>query len=285
MRSFLLLFIFLIPSFLVAESDAKSLIEKHNRNMLKDLLAYMEKNPDAADRQTALQEALEAAMALQENHLVIDLLTQEIKREFEQEVVPIQKVLQMGFTASEFAGSRGMKAEIRSIYELLKSDPEIQQSPMFINVENRLLKILKRPGIGDQPDLKGIRVNGEELDLAAFKGKVVLLDFWATWCPPCMAELPTMLATYEKYHEKGFEIIGISADRNRAALTGVMKQKGITWPNLYDQEQEASLVQAFHIQAFPTLLLLDQTGTVVAINTRGEELEKAVAKLLDVNED
>lgn len=285
MRTSLLLLTACLSTALFAQSPVEEIVTKHQRGMLDELVEYLEKNPKAEDREMARQEAVQAAAQLGENELVVNLLIEAVEESLAQEVVPVQDAAQIGMMAAQFASSNGMKPQVQAIYNMLKDHPEVQQSPMFINAENALKQMLQLPGIGDKPELTGMTVNGKKLDLADYQGQVVLLDFWATWCPPCMAELPTMLATYEKYHAKGFEIIGVSADRNKGALTGVMDQKGITWPNLYDSEQDASLVEKFNIQAFPTLLLLDQTGTVVAMNTRGHELEKAVAKLLDGKND
>jgi peroxiredoxin len=95
-----------------------------------------------------------------------------------------------------------------------------------------------------------------------------------------MAELPNLKKTYETYHAKGFEIIGVSGDRGRKPLVETIANEGMTWPNLFDREQENSLLQAFKIRAFPTIYLLDQEGKIVGMDLRGEELAREVARLL-----
>jgi thiol-disulfide isomerase/thioredoxin len=84
------------------------------------------------------------------------------------------------------------------------------------------------------PDFNEKDLAGEPLSIAKFKGKVVLVDFWATWCGPCRGELPNVLAAYKKYHDKGFEIIGISLDRDENALKSFIKENGMVWPQYFD---------------------------------------------------
>jgi len=264
----------------MAEMDAEAILHSHHEKLLAALTSYLEKHPDAEDRSYARNHAIDTAAWLDKKELAVSLMRQEIDQMLLEEIIDIELISSFAVNSARYASRYGMKDEVKAIYETLNQDPEVGQSPLFINAANRMMQMLKIPGIGDQPALTGVTTVGDELILADLKGKVVLLDFWATWCPPCMAELPTMKATYEKYHQKGFEIVGISADRTREALTGVIEKEGLSWPNMYDKEQQASLVDEFGIQGFPTMLLLDQTGTVVAVNPRGEELEKTVAMLL-----
>src|SRR4051812_24536454 len=126
----------------------------------------------------------------------------------------------------------------------------------------------------DEKDL-----DGKPLSIASRKGKVVLVDFWATWCGPCVAELPNVLKTYEKYHDKGFEIIGISLDSDKDKLTSFIKQKNMTWPQYFDGKGwENKISTQYGIRSIPATYLLDKEGKVLAIGLRGEELEAAVAK-------
>jgi len=123
--------------------------------------------------------------------------------------------------------------------------------------------------------------DGRRLSLSDFHGKVVLLDFWATWCEPCMAELPNVKEIYKKYHDRGFEIIGISLDTSESALRSELQKQGITWPQYYDgkgwDNQIAALYRVF---AIPATFLLDREGVIRYRDLRGEELEDKVAELL-----
>jgi thiol-disulfide isomerase/thioredoxin len=109
------------------------------------------------------------------------------------------------------------------------------------------------------------------------RGKVVLLDFWATRCPPCVEELPNVLATYKKFHDKGFEIIGISSDENAEILLRFVKARGITWPQYLDSYTQIS--QYWKINGLPSMWLINKKGLVANKNAR-PDLEGKVAKLL-----
>lgn len=126
-------------------------------------------------------------------------------------------------------------------------------------------------------ELKVTAIDGSEIDLSRLRGKVVLLDFWATWCGPCLREFPNVLATYNKYHAKGFEIVGISLDQDKESLARFIAATGVPWPQYFDQTKEIS--QRFGIEEIPTMWLLSKQGLVVNLNAR-EDLPANVGKLL-----
>ena len=131
------------------------------------------------------------------------------------------------------------------------------------------------------PDFNEKDVDGKPLSIANYKGKVVLIDFWATWCGPCVAELPNVLKTYTKHHSEGFEIIGVSLDDNRQKLESFLKDKGISWPQFFDgQGWSNKLAVKYGIQAIPATYLLDGNGVIIATDLRGDALEQAVARAL-----
>ena len=123
-------------------------------------------------------------------------------------------------------------------------------------------------------------LDGRKVDLAALRGKVVLIDFWATWCPPCRDETPEIVANYRRLNAEGFEIIGISLDEDRAKLRSYVQQHGMSWPQHYDgRGWENQYAQRFGIHSIPAMWLVNKRGFLVDVDGR-EDLEEKVKRLL-----
>ncbi len=124
-------------------------------------------------------------------------------------------------------------------------------------------------------------LEGKTLTLAQYRGKVVLVDFWATWCGPCVNELPNVIAAYEKYRAKGFEIVGISLDQDKEKLTSFLKKHKMEWPQVFDGKGwDSKLAAQYGIQSIPATFLLDGDGKIVASGLRGKQLDEELEKLL-----
>jgi len=131
------------------------------------------------------------------------------------------------------------------------------------------------------PDFNEKDLAGKPLSLAGYKGKVVLVDFWATWCGPCVRELPHVQATYAKHHAQGFEIVGISLDSDRQKLEKFIKEKNMPWQQFFDGNGwENKLGQKYGVNSIPATYLLDGEGKIIGSNLRGDALETAVAEAL-----
>lgn len=131
-----------------------------------------------------------------------------------------------------------------------------------------------------------IAVDGREVDLAKMKGKVVLVDFWSTGCVPCVAELPRVKASLEKYQQKGFEVVGISCDTDKGKLERFLKEKGVAWPQYFDgqQQERNKFAKGFGIDGIPHMFFVDKKGCLRYDNVRakGDEavFEKKIEELL-----
>jgi len=150
-------------------------------------------------------------------------------------------------------------------------------------IDTLLKKMESQKALKEKPlELSFTSTEGKEIDLAKMRGKVVLLDFWATWCGPCIAEIPNVVATYNKLHDKGFEIVGIAFEKegDDVKLAKMTKEKGMPWPQFYDgQHWSNKFGKQFGISSIPAMWLVNKKGMVVDFNGR-EDLEKKVEKLL-----
>lgn len=131
------------------------------------------------------------------------------------------------------------------------------------------------------PDFQVKDLNGEDLSLEKYKGHVVLLDFWATWCGPCIAELPNVKKTYQKYKDQKFQIIGISLDRAQKTLETFVEKEGLSWVHYFDQSGQ--IANQYKVTGIPSMFLLDGQGVIRKAGLRGHALGTAVAELVEEN--
>lgn len=132
------------------------------------------------------------------------------------------------------------------------------------------------------PEISLPDVNDSPISLSSFKGKVVLIDFWASWCGPCRASIPSVIKLYDKYKAKGFEVFGVSIDSKKKDWIKAIAQDKITYPQVNDKAGWYSkTAEKYGVNAIPNTFLLDKTGKIVAIDLEGEQLENKVKALLN----
>ena len=133
---------------------------------------------------------------------------------------------------------------------------------------------------GQAPNLTGNNPEGESLQLSDLKGQYVLIDFWASWCGPCRRENPHVVKLYEKYHEKGFEIFGVSLDREKNRWVKAIKDDGLTWQHISDLKGwQSGHAATYGVRSVPTTVLLDKEGKIIARNLRAPELDLELQKI------
>jgi thiol-disulfide isomerase/thioredoxin len=131
------------------------------------------------------------------------------------------------------------------------------------------------------PDFNEKDVMGKPLSIANYQGKVVLIDFWATWCVPCRMQLPGIIAAYEKYHSQGFEIIGVSLDQDQQTLLDFTKENNMPWQQYFDgQGWSNKLALEYGVQGIPKNYLLDGNGKIIGRDLSGQELMDAITHAL-----
>lgn len=160
--------------------------------------------------------------------------------------------------------------------ELIKSSrPEFQKNPEIQFLVQELTS--GQPSIGDAyMDVKLKNLDGKDVSLSDYiggKNKYVLIDFWASWCGPCIKETPTLIEAYSKYKDKGFEIVGISLDNNQRYWENNVEKLNITWPQMSDLGGwKSKAARLYKVKSIPLTFLVDAEGKIVAKNLRGENL-------------
>lgn len=164
---------------------------------------------------------------------------------------------------------------------LAKLDPSLQASSLVGNITRRV-EILKKVAIGmPAPEFTQNDSLGNLVSLSSFKGKYLLIDFWAAWCAPCRAENPNVVSAYQKYNDSGFEILGVSLDDSRENWLKAVKDDGLAWTQVSDLKGWSNETAALYgISSIPSNLLLDREGVIIKKNLRGEDLHSALEQLL-----
>jgi thiol-disulfide isomerase/thioredoxin len=185
--------------------------------------------------------------------------------------------------SSLVAAQRFNPADDFEIYSRVENAMKAERpnSPYLAALSNSLDRV-RQTQIGSiPPNIIGLNPEGEQVSLEDQRGKIVLLDFWASWCRPCRAENPNVVAAYKKYNEKGFEIFSVSLDEKRNAWVQAIKQDQMTWEHVSDlggwQSGPAVL---YNITSIPATFLLDAEGRIIAKNLRGEALHQKLEELL-----
>lgn len=177
------------------------------------------------------------------------------------------------------AANPDLKARVQKIItDDLKSEASKQFSEQIRSAQK--LEAL----VGKPLTIAGVKVDGDKFSTDSLKGKVVLVDFWATWCGPCMQELPRVKKTYADNHDKGLEIVGVSCDRSEDALVKFLadNKTDMPWPQLFDKAQPGwhALTKELGVTGIPTMFLIDRKGICRSVEAR-EKFEELIPKLLE----
>lgn len=159
--------------------------------------------------------------------------------------------------------------------------PEIQKT-YFGRQIGKQLAVIKQTASGQQAsDFTLPSIDGKQIQLSSFKGKVTLIDFWASWCGPCREENPFVVQAYKSFHSKGFEILGVSLDKDKTKWQEAITKDGLTWTHVSNLKGwDCEVARQYGVESIPTNFLLDKDGKIIAKNLRGEELRIKLASLL-----
>jgi peroxiredoxin len=156
---------------------------------------------------------------------------------------------------------------------------------IYTGFMNDYLATMKRTAVGQMyvpfsmQDSTGINISAEDF----IGSNYLLVDFWASWCAPCRQENPNLVKLYNKYHERGFDIFGVSFDSNRERWLGAIKEDSLTWTHVSDlQGWENKAGKLYGIRSIPSNVLLDTNGMIIAKNLRGDDLKAKLEELFPV---
>jgi peroxiredoxin len=186
------------------------------------------------------------------------------------------------YVAPFVAQSLHYQKEAKEIEELLaKLDPMLDATTLVASMKKRV-EVLKSVAVGKTaPDFTQNDPEGNPISLSSLKGSYLLIDFWASWCGPCRRENPNIVRAYEKYHDKGFEILGVSLDNSRENWLRAIEDDKLTWYHVSDLGYWSNQAAALYgISSIPSSLLLDPEGVIIAKNLKGKDLHEELEKLL-----
>ncbi len=276
-----------------AEKDSLGMAKLKGAPQNDKFASYLEKSQEINLRGISIQEDLQQA-TLTQNEAAVTSLTDEMK-ELQEEY----KNLDLDFIKKNPDAlisvllidralvSRSLTAdEVQTLYDALT--PEIKESTAAahlveqINAATTREDSEKNTSIGSKaPNFSAPTPTGEQLALKDVMGKVTLVDFWAAWCKPCRAENPNVVNAYKKYHDKGFNIIGVSLDRNADDWKKAIADDGLVWNQVSHVAYfDDPIARIYGVEAIPAAFLLDADGIIVAKNLRGAQLEEKVAEML-----
>ena len=187
--------------------------------------------------------------------------------------------VQLGMMAGQVAEMIENDALAATIYKKVEQiaakskDPRLQ--PLAKSLEGAIRRLTL---VGNTMEVRGTTLAGAPFDWSQYAGKTVLVDFWATWCGPCVQEIPVLKRIYEAYHEKGFDIVAISLDRERGQLEAFVKERELPWTILFEDEGRNPVADYYGVMGIPQMMLVGPDGKVVSIRARGRVLEELLEK-------
>jgi thiol-disulfide isomerase/thioredoxin len=289
MKKIILSFVVAMSAFSAqAYSSLEELLKETSRQQLEALRAYVAENPAAEDASEARQrliyglidnEDYAAALTLLEasyEALPAEKQSLDLEETFGGVVVPIIQIYKMD----------GRKDDgLRFIARVREEFKDHEQFEIINEALESFADMFEAPGVGEAMEIAFTALDGREVDLAAMKGKVVLVDFWATWCMPCIRVMPEIKALYEEFHERGLEVVGISLDEEREKLEEYIAKESLPWPQYFDGlGWEGELATKFQVQSIPATFLINPEGLIAAVDAPKEKLREMIESMLTAPE-
>ena len=164
-----------------------------------------------------------------------------------------------------------------------KMSPELKQSRIGLNLGKALSNLVEETStIGEEvANFSGPTPDGGKLNLKESLGKITIIDFWASWCRPCRIENPNVVKVYNKYHDQGLEIIGVSLDKSADKWKKAIESDGLKWKHVSNLKfWQEPIAKNFGVRSIPATFILDENGVIIAKDLRGQALEDKIKALL-----
>jgi thiol-disulfide isomerase/thioredoxin len=293
-------------------ANVSEILERHDRALIKDLGGYLRKNPRAEDRDQAyaalfnkaiehdwFAESEDLALGYLKNDpdgpvkalaQIIATMTRANLGQFDVALTRYSDLMKglgksdqeefaisFSDTFASAAITAGEFSTARKVFQTLQE--RFSESTTIRDKVARELGRLDRVG-KTVPQVEAQDLEGKPLRLESLKGKYVLVDFWATWCAPCISELPRLQEAFRKHHPAGLEIVAVSLDETRAAVVDFVKTRKLPWIQVHNPTAGADLVDAFGVSSIPASYLLDPEGRIIRLDLRGPALEATLARLI-----
>ena len=246
---------------------------------------YQEMNVNSAREIAKMESEYKVAMGIQ-NQMKMKALQEQMKkymRENQETVFAWMKEHGNSYVVAFIMASVAQKLNydgLKLLYDYLGPDA---RASFYGQVLEAKMQMQKKVAVGEiAPNFTVVTPEGKTVSLYDIKGKVKLIDFWASWCKPCRAENKNVTAIYKKYHKKGLEIFGVSMDKDAAAWKQAIADDGLVWYHGSDLKgmKQSPVAQLYGVTAIPHTLLLDENNRIVAKNLRGNALQAKIAEML-----
>jgi peroxiredoxin len=240
-------------------------------------------NPDDKKQVDYLMARLDTIFEVQRAYAVENIMkdtTSPVSWLLLNELFPVNGMA--GFDSTDIKYFHMVSNGMRSKYPDSEYPQFIDDQIAGINAQYQSLSANTSEG-GKAPEINLNDTNGKPLALSSLKGKVVLIDFWASWCMPCRQENPNVVKMYNKYKEKGFTVYSVSLDESKDAWLKAIKDDNLSWPNHVSDLKgwQSSAAALYSVSSIPATFLLDKEGNIIAQNLRGPELEQKLQEILD----
>ena len=297
----------------VPAASFSQLLEKQMRQVFETACKYVEQHPEAEDLDSAYQWIFQLALDYRFEPSAVLLSAQYLKRP--QPVTSVRKLAQQVLILGQARKGLARESSTAFLHYLKEQPPytaeqnigfalrlaneaQLQQqySLAFDIYSNTARRFSLNPQIRDlcenkvaklrlinetAPPIAALDIAKKRVDISSYRGKVLLIDFWATNCPPCLEELPRMKRLYEKYHPRGLEILGISLDVHQKTVVEFQRDRKVPWRLMMLEASAGSLRQPYKVASIPSVYLVNRAGKVVQFDLHGHDLAKAIAQLIE----